>query len=89
MNEVKKYVKERDTAITNAIKYRDIGTFEDFVKRHTNLYSYYFLEKWNKCNTTTKWCTVMKMACNCENVPQEVKEQAKEWLTLNGFDYAL
>lgn len=83
------YEKERDAAITTAIKSQDIGIFENFIKRHTDLYSYYFLEIWNQSNANTKWGTVMKMACNCENVSQEIKEQAKKWLTLRGYDSEL
>lgn len=89
MNEIEKYVKERDAALISTIKYSNLDIFESFVMRNKNLYSYYFIEKWKMASLNTKWCTVMKMACNCNKVPEEVKKQAMEYLDANGCDYDL
>lgn len=80
MNEIEKFVKERDAVLMT----RDVEQFRKFVM-NCNLYDTFHKEAFSKMPNQQIEIIMHKMIVHCINIPLEVRQESKNWLEDRGY----
>lgn len=81
MNEIKKYIKERDEMLLKC----SVAELRTFINNHAEYYSQTFIDAINKAPDGILEITVHKMIVNCTSLPFDFRQKSADWLLDRGF----
>ena len=81
MNELEKYVKERD----RMLKKKSVKALKKFIAKHEEYYSPMFVDAISRASNEVLEITLHKMIVNCTNLLTGFREKSAEWLIIRGF----
>ena len=82
MNEIKRYVKERDEMLLNC----SVAELRTFVNNNAEHFNLLFIDGINRADDKVLEITLHKMIIHCVNLPYEFRKKSAEWLLERGFN---